>query len=1383
MAYSLATSYTGDALINGFNWIDTRDPSNGYVRYQSQANAASQGLFAVDQDTGVVRIGVDHTNTLDVLDGRPSIRLESKEAYNQGLFVADFLHMPPSQCGVWPAFWAYGPNWPNNGEIDIIEGANTAHRNIISAHTNAGCSLGDDVLRMASGAAQSKDCNVVGADNVGCGYVTHASDTSSYGDTFNAVGGGIYAMLWDDEYIKVWHFDRDAAPADIAAKTPSPAGWGKPAAVYGGESCDVESHFRDMSIVLNINFCGDYGNAVWKSDGCSALAPTCAEWVAKNPAAFANAYWDVNYIDAYVQSASNTSTMSSVPSFSGPSNSSSSASTAAVITNIPARFSSSSSTVLVSQGGPIPTASLPSPSGPLRANPANLNDFSYLGCFGSSSDFKSFAKVGDSPDMNLGKCTELCRGNKYAGVFETACYCASELDADTRVSTDACDAPCPGDSTQLCGGRVKPRGNSTDGSIGATANVTLPQTTTFISGVAMPISTGGGGGGFPGSSSSGAYAGGSYSNSTGPETPNTFSSSAWNIVTDPKTASGSYGSSTPTSIVGAATTRNRTTLQTLPTGSGSSVFNPSVPSSSVRFSPSRSPATNSHSAWLNSMSPETPTPASISSRTGTAPVIRTSSRIGTAPIVSISSRSSATPPVIGTAPIVSISSRSSATPPVIGTAPIVSISSRSSATPPVIGTAPIVSISSRSSATPPVIGTAPIVSISSRSSAAPPVIGTAPPVSVVTIPVYPLPKATNPSSSSSSRSSSRPLSAAVSGSAPAPYSNSTLAGRRRYSPVRFSMPKHVRRANVDRREASDMLLTVYAAIAKEDPPKQPPGMGATSGLATQPSFTDTPTAAQPSTFMDYPAQQSSGASIPAQQPSGASIPAQQPSGASIPAQQPSGAGIPAQQSSSAGTPAQQSSGGSSPGPQAPGTGVTNIPNFPAAQQSAGNAAAIQTPSTVTSTTTTVVTTVTYQTVYPSNPSKVVNKVFVTTIIKAHCGCTETPLPTMTVSMTTTVLSCAACGPRGQNYVTVTVPCDESEATPTGVANLPPAPNGNGKIPGTANKNLAPLNGDSVPPTSGGNKPPASNDGVPPGTNGSVPPGSNGSVPPGTNDGVPPGSNGRVPPGSNGSVPPGTNGSVPPGSNSSVPPGTNDGVPPGSNGRVPPGSNGSVPHSTNGSVPPGSNGSVPPGTNGRVPPGSNGSVPPSTNGSVPPGSNSSVPPGSNGSVPPGTNGSVPPGSNGSVPPGTNGSIPPGSNGSVPPGTNGSIPPGSNGSVPPGTNGSVPPGSNGSVPPGSNRIVPPASGGNVPTPANNDKPPGSNGNVPSAPNSNATPTPNSNKPPAANSNKTPSSSSNVPPAVSGNKPAAPSSTVPTVAGASGFKVTSLLFTTMLAMVVLL
>lgn len=61
------------------------------------------GLYSVDPDTQVVRLGVDHTNTYKLDQGRPSLRLESKEAFNHGLWIADFAHMPPSQCGVWPA--------------------------------------------------------------------------------------------------------------------------------------------------------------------------------------------------------------------------------------------------------------------------------------------------------------------------------------------------------------------------------------------------------------------------------------------------------------------------------------------------------------------------------------------------------------------------------------------------------------------------------------------------------------------------------------------------------------------------------------------------------------------------------------------------------------------------------------------------------------------------------------------------------------------------------------------------------------------------------------------------------------------------------------------------------------------------------------------------------------------------------------------------------------------------------------------------------------------------------------------------------------------------------------------------------------------------------
>ncbi|KAJ2974046.1 hypothetical protein NQ176_g6259 [Zarea fungicola] len=476
MTYSLVNSYAGDALINGFNWVDTHDYSNGFVRYQSQTNAAAQGLFAVDEQTGVVRLGADHTNRYTVTEGRPSIRIESKVAYNHGLFIADFLHMPPSQCGVWPAFWAYGDNWPHNGEIDIIEGANNAHRNIISAHTTPGCLLGEDVLSMASGISQTRNCDV-GTDNIGCGYVPPSSDTTSYGDSFNAVGGGIYAMLWDDEFIQVWHFNRDEAPADIAAKKPQPDNWGKPQAVYGGQKCDVKSHFRDMNIVLNINFCGDYGNAVWQSDGCSALAPTCSEWVANNPAAFANAYWDVNYIDAYVQTpgtANNgmpssipTATFTHLPGTAGrngggtrflangtfPKPTSPESTVTTTLTSI---TGTTTVTVLRSH---IPTATLPPPTVKTDINPANLDEYSYLGCFGSSSNFESFMKVAEKADMSLEKCIAMCHGKKYAGIFDTGCYCATVLDADTR----------------FCGGRLKNVGKYLDG-IAAKANVTLPET-------------------------------------------------------------------------------------------------------------------------------------------------------------------------------------------------------------------------------------------------------------------------------------------------------------------------------------------------------------------------------------------------------------------------------------------------------------------------------------------------------------------------------------------------------------------------------------------------------------------------------------------------------------------------------------------------------------------------------------------------------------------------------------------------------------------------------------------------------------------------------------------------------------------------------------------
>lgn len=104
MAYQLANSFAGDSLISDFTFVDGGDPNRGCVAYKSQEIAEKTGLLLKGATkTGVVRLRADSWSTLYPGQGRPSLRIESRQTYNGGLFIGDFLHMPAARCGVWPA--------------------------------------------------------------------------------------------------------------------------------------------------------------------------------------------------------------------------------------------------------------------------------------------------------------------------------------------------------------------------------------------------------------------------------------------------------------------------------------------------------------------------------------------------------------------------------------------------------------------------------------------------------------------------------------------------------------------------------------------------------------------------------------------------------------------------------------------------------------------------------------------------------------------------------------------------------------------------------------------------------------------------------------------------------------------------------------------------------------------------------------------------------------------------------------------------------------------------------------------------------------------------------------------------------------------------------
>lgn len=302
--YTLQDNYDQTNFFKGFDFFSGADPTNGFVQYQDATSANAQGLAGYHK--GAIYLGSDH-KTMNPANGRASTRVESKKTYDQMLMVADVVHMPVG-CGTWPALWSYGTDWPNMGEIDVIEGVNSNPTNEITLHTSGSCTMNPGNSIGSTKFSASTDCSA-GDGGTGCPQST--TDTNNFGVGLNAGGGGIYAMLWDSEAISVYQFPRNSTAANALASSSSTvdtSSLGTPLATFiGGSGCDIPQRFSNHHITINTDFCGSWaGQAdVWSGDAeCSAKSSTCEDYVANNPEAFVDAYWLINSIKVYTTSGS-----------------------------------------------------------------------------------------------------------------------------------------------------------------------------------------------------------------------------------------------------------------------------------------------------------------------------------------------------------------------------------------------------------------------------------------------------------------------------------------------------------------------------------------------------------------------------------------------------------------------------------------------------------------------------------------------------------------------------------------------------------------------------------------------------------------------------------------------------------------------------------------------------------------------------------------------------------------------------------------------------------------------------------------------------------------------------------------------------------------------
>ncbi|KAK6525584.1 hypothetical protein TWF281_010641 [Arthrobotrys megalospora] len=294
LEYSLVDTYEGEGFFDMFDYGNGTEATHGFTNYVTREGAEWSNLTYATLNQAILRVfPKDNTGTA----GRPTVKILSRQRYTHGLFVFDIAHVPYG-CGTWPAIWMSDPDpdvWPKHGEIDIVEAVNQGNKGAqFTLHTTDGCQM--NAKRKQTGDALSVNCLNSTNYNMGCAV---RGVPASYGERLNNNQGGVYAMEWRTAGIRMWFFPRDQIPQNIKLRKPEPSGWGTATADFPSTKCDINSHFKNHRLIINISLCGDWAGAPPVYSEEYSCPMDCAEYVGSNPEAFQEAYWAINSIRVY----------------------------------------------------------------------------------------------------------------------------------------------------------------------------------------------------------------------------------------------------------------------------------------------------------------------------------------------------------------------------------------------------------------------------------------------------------------------------------------------------------------------------------------------------------------------------------------------------------------------------------------------------------------------------------------------------------------------------------------------------------------------------------------------------------------------------------------------------------------------------------------------------------------------------------------------------------------------------------------------------------------------------------------------------------------------------------------------------------------------------